>query len=95
MLKKQKIEVPMATLDFYTYKDGDLRVYEFDATQLHPPEPMVNTFYGLNLLKEKRDILIGRYIQEPITLFNKIGKNYHFEVKELQNGDVEVKFSKI
>lgn len=91
-MKKELTEVPRATLDFYKYEDGELTIYEFDATECQPPEPMVNTICGLALLKNKNDRLIGHYFHEPFPLYDRIPLNISHEAEELESGDFRVTF---
>ena len=57
-MDKEKIDIPMTTLDFYTYTKDDITYYEFDATECSPPEPMVNTMRALQFLKDKNEVLV-------------------------------------
>jgi len=93
-MEKIKVEVPMATLDFYKYEEDGLVYYEFDATQCQPPEPMVNTIYGLRMLQNENERLVGIYFHEPLPLYEKLGSEYSYEPLELENGDFRIVFSK-
>lgn len=39
-MQKELITIPRATLDIYNYQEDGLNIYEFDATECSPPEPM-------------------------------------------------------
>ncbi len=89
-MQKQKVEVPRATLDFYTYEEDGLTFYEYDATQCQAPEPMVNTLAGLSLLKTKTDRLVGLFFHEPFPLYSRLPLTIEHEAKELENGDFKI-----
>ena len=91
-MKKELIEVPRATLDFYKYSEDGLNFYEFNATECQPPEPMVNTMYGLSLLKNENDRLVGIYFHEPSPLYEKIPLTISHEAQELESGDFKIIF---
>ena len=91
-MKKELIEVPRATLDFYKYEEDGLNFYEFDATKCQPPEPMVNTMCGLALLVSKDDRLVGKFFHEPFPLYDRIPLTISHEAKELDSGDFRVIF---
>ncbi len=91
-MNKELVEVPGATLPFYSYEEDDLRFFEFDATECNPPEPMVNTMRGIALLKEKRDRLVGLFFHEPFPLYERIPFTFTHEAQELESGDFKVTF---
>ena len=91
-MKKELIQVPRTTLDFYKYEEDGLNFYEFNATACQPPEPMVNTICGLGLLKTKEDRLVGIYFHEPFPLYDRIPLTIAHEAVELENGDFKVTF---
>jgi len=91
-MKKEKIEIAHATLDFYKYEKDGLIYYEFDAVECTPPEPMVNSMCGLAMLKDKNERLIGKFFHEPFPLYQKISTKFEFVSKELDNGDFIVTF---
>ena len=93
-MKKEQIEVPLATLDFYKYEKDGLIYYEFDARECTPPEPMVNTMYGLQILKNENERLVGIYFHEPIPLYQKISSSFEYKSQEHDDGDFTVTFSK-
>ncbi len=91
-MSKKLVEVPGATLPFYTYEEDGLTFFEFDATECSPPEPMVNTMRGLGLLKSENDRLIGLFFHEPFPLYERIPFTIAHEATELKNGDFKVSF---
>lgn len=93
-MKKELIEVPRTTLDFYKYEEDGLVFYEFDATQCQPPEPMVNAMNGLSLLKTDKDRLVGLFFHEPTPLLDKIPSELTYESIEQGNGDYKIVFKK-
>ncbi len=92
ILNKELVEVPGTTLPFYKYEKDDLTIYEFNATECQPPEPMVNTVRGLGLLKSTTDRLIGFFFHEPFPLYQKIPLTISHEAQELENGDFQITF---
>lgn len=91
-MKKELIEVPRTTLDFYKYEEDGLTYYEYDATGCQPPEPMVNTMVGLSLLKSKNDRLVGIFFHEPFPLYDRIPLTISHEAKQLESGDFRITF---
>ncbi len=91
-MSREKIEVPMATLEFVKYEENSLICYEFNATECQPPEPMVNAIHGLKLLKNKNDRLVGVFFHEPVPLYGRIGDVFEHNAKELENGDFKIVF---
>src|SRR3990167_5739996 len=91
-MKKELIEVPRASLDFYKYEEDGLTYYEYDSTKCQPPEPMVNTMVGLSLLKNKNDRLVGIFFHEPFPLYQRIPLTIVHEAKELESGDFRITF---
>lgn len=91
---KELITVPRATLDIYRYSENGLRIFEFNATECSPPEPMVNTIIVLHLLTNANDRLIVTYFHEPTPLFERIKLKFSYTSLELANGDIEVTFQK-
>lgn len=94
-MKKEQIEVPLATLEFYKYKENGLVYYEFDARECTPPEPMVNAMYGLKMLQNENERLVGIFFHEPFPLYQKTSANFEHESRELESGDYQVIFKKI
>lgn len=93
-MKKELVEVPRATLDFYKYEEDGFTYYEFDATECTPPEPMVNAINGLRMLKNENDRMIGYFFHEPFPLYEKTKPNFIHEAVELDNGDFKITFKK-
>lgn len=91
-MKKELVQIPFATLDFYKYEKDALTIYEFDATECQPPEPMVNAINALKMLKSKDERVIGTFFHEPSPLYNKISEAFSYDAKELENGDFEITF---
>ena len=93
-MQKKLIEVPRATLDIYSYEKDGIQVYEFNATECSPPEPMVNTIVSLELLKSETDILEVTFFHEPFPLYERISQEFSHSSQELENGDILVTFRK-
>jgi len=91
-MSKERIAVPMATLDFFKYEENGLTYYEFNATECSPPEPMVNTMHGLKMLNDKNDRLVGTFFHEPVPLYNQISAHFSYEATELKSGDFRIVF---
>ena len=91
-MNKELVVVPMATLDFFKYEENGLTYYEFNATECSPPEPMVNTMHGLNMIRDKNDRLVGMFFHEPTPLYAKIGARFSHEATELESGDFRITF---
>jgi len=91
-MNKEKIDLPKATLDFYKYEEDGLTYYEYDATGCQPPEPMVNTMIGLELLKSENDRLVGTFFHEPFPLYDRIPLTISHEAIELDSGDFRITF---
>lgn len=94
IMQKELITIPRATLDVYKYSENGLNIYEFDATECSPPEPMVNTIVVLQVLKDENERLIVTYFHEPTPLFERVEEKFSYESKELENGDFRVTFQK-
>lgn len=94
-MKKERTAVPMATLDFFKYEEDGLTYYEFNATECQPPEPMVNTMYGLRMLENENDRLVGTFFHEPVPLYNQIASQVSYEATELDTGDYRIVFKLI
>jgi hypothetical protein len=93
-MKKKLVTVPRATLDVYNYEEDGLNIYEFDATECSPPEPMVNTIICLELLKEVDDRLKVKFFHEPQPLYERVSSMYIYDSQELEGGDFCVTFEK-
>ncbi len=90
---KEPIEVPGATVPFFTYKMGETQYYEFDTSKCGPPEPMVNAMAGLKLIDgpDKRLVMINH--KKPMGLLEKVEKNYNIAEESLPDGRVKLIFS--
>ena len=94
-MEKEKVTIPMTTLDFYKYEKDSVTYYEFDATECSPPEPMVNTMHALRLIQSDKERLVGRFFHEPTPLYAKIADYFSYEAQELENGDYQITFKKL
>jgi len=92
-IAKEPIEVPGATVPFFTYKEGETQVYEFDTSKCGPPEPMVNAMAGLKLIDgpDKKLVMINH--KKPMGLLNKVGENYEIAEETLPDGRVKLIFT--
>jgi len=92
-LNKQPIEVPGATVPFFTYTDGETQYYEFDTSKCGPPEPMVNAMAGLKMIDgpNKKVVMINH--KKPMGLLDKIGQNYNIDAENMEDGRVKLIFS--
>ena len=93
-MEKEKVTIPMTTLDFYKYEKDGVTYYEFDATECSPPEPMVNTMHALRMIQSDKERLVGRFFHEPTPLYAKIADFFSYEAHELENGDYQITFKK-
>ena len=93
-MNKKQVDVPSATLPFYMHEKDGLTIYEFDATECTPPEPMVNTIKGLTLLQSETDRLEVLFFHEPFPLYERIPFTIAHEAEEFKNGDIKVTFKK-
>jgi len=91
-MQKEKISIPMTTLDFYKYEKDGVIYYEFDATECSPPEPMVNTMNALRIIQNSNERLVGKFFHEPTPLYAKVSQFFDYEATELENGDFEIVF---
>lgn len=93
MSEKVLLEVPGASLPFYTYEEEAITYLEFDSSASHPPEPMVNFMKGFDLIKgtDKRLVMINA--QEPAPLYPRIATDLTWEVEVLESGDVKIVFT--
>lgn len=91
MSEKVKIEVEGATVPVYKYEKGSTVYYEFDTSELGPPEPMINALSVLKLLKSPNEVVIMINHSKPVGLFDKIVDKYTYEVEKL-NGKYKITF---
>ncbi len=90
---KEQIEVPGATVPFFTYKDGETQIYEFDTSKCGPPEPMVNAMAGLKFIDDSNKRLVMINHKKPMGLLAKVENNYKISDEELPDGRVKLVFS--
>ena len=92
-LIKEALEVEGATVPFFTYRDGEDQIIEFDTSKCGPPDPMVNAMAGLKLLDapNKKVVMINH--KSPGGLLAKIGENYDITEEKLDDGRVKLVFS--
>ena len=90
---KEALEVVGATVPFFTYKEGEDQIIEFDTSKCGPPEPMVNAMAGLKLLdaSNKKVVMINH--KSPGGLLAKIGENYDIAEEAIDGGLVKLTFS--
>ena len=93
MSEKVLLEVPGASLPFYTYEEEGITYLEFDSSQSSPPEPMVNVMKGFELIvgTDKRLVMINA--QEPAPLYARIADSVTWDVEVLASGDVKIVFT--
>ncbi len=91
-MTKSLLEVPGATLPFYTYEKDGFNFFEFDARECQSPEPMINTMRGLTLLKTSKDRVVGLYFHEPFPLYARIPLTIEHDAQELESGDFRITF---
>ncbi len=91
MAEKEKIEVESTTVPVYKYEENGLVYYEFDTSQLGPPEPMVNALSVLKLIDSpnKRAVMINH--KKPMGLFDKISDRFDYKVEEI-DGKYRIEF---
>ncbi|MDQ7056583.1 MAG: hypothetical protein Q9M89_09100 [Persephonella sp.] len=91
MTVKQEIHVEGATVPVYLYEKDGITYYEFDTSELGPPEPMVNALSVLKLIDspQKRAVMINH--KKPMGLFDKISDRFDYKVEEL-DGKYRIEF---
>jgi hypothetical protein len=94
-MQKKLIVIQRTTLDIYNYEENGLNIYEFDATECSPPEPMVNTIVCLEMLKNENDRLQVMFFHEPQPLFERVSTLYSYESQEQESGNFLIIFKKI
>ena len=92
-ITKEPIEIPGATVPFFTYKEGETQVYEFDTSKCGPPEPMVNAMAGLKMIDGANKKLVMINHKKPMGLLNKIGDNYNITDEAMDDGRVKLIFT--
>lgn len=89
----QKIEVIGSSVEFFKSQENNTKVYHFDTSKCTPPEPMLNAMLGLQLLDENSKLIMTNH-RSPMGLFPKIEKDFNYEITELEDGNVQVVFTK-
>ncbi len=95
MYEKNLLDVPGATLPFYTYTYEGHTYIEFDARACQPPEPMINAMKGFELIIEgsnKRLVMLN--VHEPTPLYPRVADSMVWDVDVLESGDVKIVFRK-
>lgn len=92
MADKEKINVEGTTVPVYKYEENGIVYYEFDTSQLGPPEPMINAMAVLKLIDSpnKKAVMINH--KKPMGLFDKISDKFDYKIEEL-NGKYKIVFS--
>ena len=93
MSDRTLLEVPGASLPFYTYEEEGITYLEFDSSQSSPPEPMVNFMKGFELIAGTNKRLVMINAQEPAPLYPRIADSVTWEVEVLDSGDVKIVFT--
>ena len=92
-LNRQPVEVPGATVPFFTYTMGETQYFEFDTSKCGPPEPMVNAMAGLKMIDSPNKKVVMINHKKPMGLLDKIGENYDIEAENMEDGRVKLIFS--
>jgi hypothetical protein len=92
-LNRQPVEIPGATVPFFTYTEGETQYFEFDTSKCGPPEPMVNAMAGLKMIDgpDKKVVMINH--KKPMGLLEKIGENYDIATEKMDDGRIKLIFS--
>jgi len=90
---KQAVEVPGATVPFFTYTIGETQYYEFDTSKCGPPEPMVNAMAGLKMVDSPNKKVVMINHKKPMGLLDKIGENYDIKTEKMDDGRIKLIFS--
>jgi len=93
MSEKKSLEIPGSSLPFVTYIENGVEYIEFNSSESHPPEPMVNFMKGFDLIKGTDKKLVMINAQEPAPLYPRIATDLTWEVEVLESGDVKIVFS--
>jgi hypothetical protein len=92
-MQENQIEVQGATVPFFKESINGVTVYTFDTSATPPPEPMVNAMLGLQLLNENSKLVMINH-KSPGGLFPKIEAEFDFEIIDLDDGRIQVVFTK-
>ena len=87
------INVDGSSVDFLTFKEGQINYFYFDTSLATAPAPMVNAMVGLSLLKSPQDKLIMVNHHKPMGLFGKLQDTFDIEVFELDEGNYQMLFT--
>ena len=93
-MQKELIQIPRATLEVYKSIQDGVTIYEFDATECSPPEPMVNTIVVLQKIKSQNERLIVTFFHEPTPLYERVQADFAYSAQELEDGNFRVTFTK-
>ena len=93
MSQKKPLDIPGASLPFFHYERDGVEYIEFDSSECHPPEPMVNFTRGFEHIKGTDKKLVMINAQEPAPLYPRIASELSWEVEVLDDGNVKVVFS--
>ena len=88
-----KIDVQGSDVDFYTYEEKGVTLFQFDSSMTGPPSPMVNAMCGLKLLDDANKRLVMINHKPPMGLFPKIEDKYNYIIEELEDGRHKIVFS--
>jgi len=88
-----KIEVQGSDVDFFTYEEDGMTMFQFDSSMTGPPSPMVNAMCGLKLLDAANKRLVMINHKPPMGLFPKIEDKYNYVIEELSDGRHKIVFS--
>ena len=96
-MEKIKINIDGATLPFYEIELNGVKYYEFDASEVGCPEPMVNAMAGLKFISQsaKNSKLVMINSHEPKGLYKKIGDKFNWSVESLSKEKVKIIFASI
>lgn len=92
-ITKEPIEVPGATVPFFTYTLEEDQYFEFDSSKCGPPDPMVNAMAGLKYIDGPNKKLVMINHKKPGGLLDKIGEKYNIVTEKLEDGRVKLIFS--
>ncbi|MDD5202496.1 MAG: hypothetical protein PHH41_05075 [Sulfurimonas sp.] len=88
-----QIEIQGSTVPFFKEVIDTITYYTFDTSATPPPEPMINAMLGLQLLDANSKLIMINH-KSPGGLFPKIEAEFDYEVTDLDDGRVQVIFSK-
>ncbi len=96
-MKKMEINIDGTTLPFYETELNGVKYYEFDASEVGCPEPMINAMAGLKFISKnkKKSKLIMINSHEPKGLYKKIKDKFTWSVENLNKEKVKIIFASI